>query len=224
MMRKVILLNPSNLTAAIFRRHSASTFHITHRRLFSDEPASSNPQAPTRVSNLPRVDSLVDGCDYKHWLVVMHPPENYPQREEIVQQYVTTLSQALGSEKRAMESIYSVSTKYYYAFSCKLDENMIHKIKSLPRVKWVLPDSYLSTQESGYGVKKSVLVNHTSMEKLFHTTRNIMLTGCAITMVKDIRKEIAHGGVEEEEDEVQEIPMLHTIELLIVEKRGDYVS
>ncbi|KAL3616075.1 hypothetical protein CASFOL_040369 [Castilleja foliolosa] len=50
-----------------------------------------------------------------------------------------------------MESIYSVSTKYYYAFSCKLDEHMIHKIKSLPRVKWVLPDSYLRTQESGYG-------------------------------------------------------------------------
>ncbi|KAL3624969.1 hypothetical protein CASFOL_031637 [Castilleja foliolosa] len=55
------------------------------------------------------------------------------------------------SEKGAMESIYSVSTKYYYAFSCKLDEHMIHKIKSLPRVKWVLPDSYLRTQESGYG-------------------------------------------------------------------------
>ncbi|KAL3616077.1 hypothetical protein CASFOL_040371 [Castilleja foliolosa] len=52
MMRKVIS-NPSNLTAAIFRRHSAPTFRITHRRLFSDEPASSNSQTPTRVSELP---------------------------------------------------------------------------------------------------------------------------------------------------------------------------
>ncbi|KAK6148752.1 hypothetical protein DH2020_016277 [Rehmannia glutinosa] len=123
MMRNVLLSKPSNLTAAIFRRHSGSAFQYTHRRFFSD----SQPQ--TRVSDLPRVDSLVNGCDYKHWLVVMHPPENYPQREEIVQQYVATLALALGSEKTAMESIYSVSTKYYYAFSCKVSENVIHKIK-----------------------------------------------------------------------------------------------
>ncbi|GFP88696.1 uncharacterized protein at3g15000 mitochondrial [Phtheirospermum japonicum] len=95
MMWKV-LPKPSNLTAAIFGRHSGSTFHITRRRFFSDGPASADSQPQTRVLELPRVDSLVDGCDYKHWLVVMHPPENYPTREEIVQQYVDTLTQALG--------------------------------------------------------------------------------------------------------------------------------
>ncbi|PIN02941.1 hypothetical protein CDL12_24539 [Handroanthus impetiginosus] len=149
MMRKVLLPTPSNLTVAlnlpIFRRHSGRNFQHTLPRFFSDAPPL------TRVSELPRVESLVDGCDYKHWLVVMHPPENYPQRDEIIQRYIATLAMALGSEKAAMESIYSVSTKYYYAFGCVVTENLTPKIKSLPGVKWVLPDSYLSTEESGYG-------------------------------------------------------------------------
>lgn len=35
----------------------------------------------------------------------------------------------LCSEEAAKKSIYSVSTKYYYAFSCKVPENLTHKIK-----------------------------------------------------------------------------------------------
>ncbi|KAL6585200.1 hypothetical protein OROMI_004489 [Orobanche minor] len=155
MMRKVLLYKTSNLTASLnlpfFGRLSVSCSRYSNRRFFSDRTADPGSQPQTRDSELPRVSSLVDGCDYKHWLVVMHPPENYPQREEIVQQYVATLALALGSEKSAMESIYSVSTKYYYGFSCKVPENVILKIKSFPRVKWVLPDSFLCTQESGYG-------------------------------------------------------------------------
>ncbi|KAL6568300.1 Multiple organellar RNA editing factor 7, mitochondrial [Orobanche hederae] len=155
MMRKVLLYKTSNLTASLnlpfFCRLSVSCSRYSNRRFFSDRTADPGSQPQTRDSELPRVGSLVDGCDYKHWLVVMHPPENYPQREEIVQQYVATLALALGSEKSAMESIYSVSTKYYYGFSCKVPENVILKIKSFPRVKWVLPDSFLCTQENGYG-------------------------------------------------------------------------
>ncbi|KAI3455629.1 hypothetical protein Pfo_012292 [Paulownia fortunei] len=210
MMRKVLLATQSNLTAAlnlaIFRRHSGPSFQYTLRRFFSDKAVSSDSPPQTRVSELPRVHSLVDGCDYKHWLVVMHPPENYPQREEIIQHYIATLAMALGSEKAAMESMYSVSTKYYYAFSCKVSENVTHKIKSLPRVKWVLPDSYLCTEESGYG-------NHMLMEKLFLTKRSIMLTGCVMAMMSSIWKELVQGSLEGEE-EVHEISMQQVIELM----------
>ncbi|ESR39912.1 hypothetical protein CICLE_v10026560mg [Citrus x clementina] len=57
----------------------------------------------------------------------------------------------LCSEEDAKKSIYSVSTKYYYAFGCKFPEDFAYKIRSLPNVKWVLPDSYLCHGESGYG-------------------------------------------------------------------------
>ncbi|KAL8466340.1 hypothetical protein ACS0TY_035445 [Phlomoides rotata] len=135
----------------ILGRRPYSAFRWKVRRLSSEGELSSDSPPQPGVSGLTREDSVVDGCDYKHWLVVMHTPDNYPQRDEIVQQYVSTLAMALGSEKAARESIYSVSTKYYYAFSCKVAENVTHKIKYLPRVKWVLPDSYLCTEERGYG-------------------------------------------------------------------------
>ncbi|KAL0441348.1 UNVERIFIED_CONTAM: Multiple organellar RNA editing factor 7, mitochondrial [Sesamum radiatum] len=168
MMRKVLLSTPLKLTASfsllIFRRPSGNN----RRRLFSDETVSWSSPPGTRLSELPRVDSLVDGCDYKHWLVVMHPPENYPLREEIIQQYIATLATALGSEKAAKESIYSVSTKYYYAFSCKLTDKVTHRIRSLPRVKWVLPDSYLCPQETGYGGEPYIAGNIVPYEEKYH--------------------------------------------------------
>ncbi|KAL3840773.1 hypothetical protein ACJIZ3_025364 [Penstemon smallii] len=166
-MQRLIFSTPLSLKASldlpIFRRHFGSTLHYP-LRFFSGKTESSN-RAATELS---RVDSLVNGCDYNHWLVVMQPPENYPQRQEIIQYYVTTLAMALGSEKAAKESIYSVSTKYYYAFSCKITENVTHKIKSLPRVKWVLPDSYLSPCESGYGGEPCVDGEVVPYEEKYH--------------------------------------------------------
>ncbi|KAF5946260.1 hypothetical protein HYC85_016488 [Camellia sinensis] len=45
----------------------------------------------------------------------------------------------LCSEEEAKKSIYSVSTKYYYAFGCKIPENLTHKIKcNLPLVPFHL--------------------------------------------------------------------------------------
>ncbi|GER53562.1 plastid developmental protein DAG [Striga asiatica] len=229
MMHKVLSTASSHFSAAVnlpsFLRRAGPTFHITCRRFFFSHPESAAAQPRTLAAELPRVDSLIDGCDYKHWLVVMQPPENYPQRDELVQQYVSTLALALGSEKAAMESIYSVSTKYYYSFSCQVDENVIHKIKSLPHVKWVLPDSYLSSKENGYGgvcdsYRASTLLsihnlftihsaigirlmackgNHVLMEKLFLTMRNITQIGCVITMARTTQRKTAQESVQGDE-------------------------
>ncbi|CAN6935175.1 unnamed protein product [Brassica oleracea] len=138
-----IIRRPLNLTAAV-------RFRLTPLLPFSGSSCSANSN-PTRVSELIKVPSLVEGCDYKHWLVLMKPPKGYPPRNDIVQGFVKTLSMALGSEEEAKRSIYSVSTKYYYAFGCRVHEPLTYKIRSLPDVRWVLPDSYVVDGDSGYG-------------------------------------------------------------------------
>ncbi|XP_074334997.1 uncharacterized protein LOC141672327 isoform X1 [Apium graveolens] len=47
--------------------------------------------------------------------------------------------------------IYSVSTKYYYAFGALVSEELSYKLKELPHVRWVLPDSYLDVKNKDYG-------------------------------------------------------------------------
>lgn len=85
-------------------------------------------------------------------------------------------------------SIYSVSTKHYFAFGCKVSEEISYKIKrmsdlfscsyicvfkylfvqlisahnaALPKVRWVLPDSYLDVKNKDYGGK--------GQKNLFHS-------------------------------------------------------
>ncbi|XVF86910.1 hypothetical protein PTKIN_Ptkin18bG0078800 [Pterospermum kingtungense] len=119
-------------------------------RYFSSDSVSNNPVL-SETTELTRTPVLVEGCDYEHWLVVMEAPKGYPLRDEIVNTYVKTLAMAVGSEEEAKKCMYSVSTKYYYAFGCKIPEDLTFKIKSLPNVKWVLPDSYLGHGDNGYG-------------------------------------------------------------------------
>ncbi|VVA20739.1 PREDICTED: multiple organellar RNA editing factor [Prunus dulcis] len=149
-MRSSIVRNPLSLTA----RFSSLPSFPSSRFSSSSAPTSSaaaDSSAATQCSGLTRLASLVDGCDYEHWLVVMEPPKGYPLRDEIINGYIQTLATALGSAEKAKKSIYSVSTKYYYAFGCKVPENLTFKIKYLPNVKWVLPDSYLCHGENDYG-------------------------------------------------------------------------
>ncbi|KAF8411038.1 hypothetical protein HHK36_003577 [Tetracentron sinense] len=54
-------------------------------------------------------------------------------------------------EEEARKSIYSVSTRHYYAFGCIVSEEISHKIKELPGVRWALPDSYMDAKNKDYG-------------------------------------------------------------------------
>nr|GME06158.1 multiple organellar RNA editing factor 7, mitochondrial [Ipomoea batatas] len=135
--------------------------------LFSGDSSSLN-LPPTELSGSTPVDSLVNGCDYNHWLVVMDPPDGYPLRDQIVHRYIQTLALAVGSEEEAKRSIYSVSTKYYYAFSCKIPEKLTHSIKALPGVRWVLPDSYLPPGEDGYGGEPFVYGEVVPYDEKYH--------------------------------------------------------
>jgi hypothetical protein len=94
---------------------------------------------------------LLDGCDFEHWLVVMEKPEGDPTRDEIIDGYIKTLAQVIGSEEEARMKIYSVSTRHYFAFGALVSEELSFKLKELPKVRWVLPDSYLNVKEKDYG-------------------------------------------------------------------------
>jgi len=124
-----------------------------HLRCFSAIPTNSSMTDPSpNWSNRPPKETiLLDGCDYEHWLIVMEPPEGNPTRDEIIDRYIKTLAQIVGSEEEARMKIYSVSTKHYFAFGCLVSEELSYKIKPLPNVRWVLPDSYLDPRTKDYG-------------------------------------------------------------------------
>ncbi|VFQ58757.1 unnamed protein product [Cuscuta campestris] len=47
-------------------------------------------------SNRTSKQTLIDGCDYEHWLVVMEKPADSPSRDEIIDSYIKTLAQVVG--------------------------------------------------------------------------------------------------------------------------------
>ncbi|KAL5804693.1 hypothetical protein ACOSQ3_031493 [Xanthoceras sorbifolium] len=113
--------------------------------------SSLNDQNPNWSNRPPKETILLEGCDFEHWLVVMEPPPENTTRDEIIDSYIKTLAIVLGSEEEARMKIYSVSTRCYYAFGALVPEEVSLKIKELPRVRWVLPDSYLDVKNKDYG-------------------------------------------------------------------------
>ncbi|CAF2101335.1 unnamed protein product [Brassica napus] len=113
--------------------------------------SSLNDPSPNWSNRPPKETILLDGCDFEHWLVVVDPPEGDPTRDEIIDSYIKTLAQIVGSEEEARMKIYSVSTRCYFAFGALVSEDLSHKLKELPKVRWVLPDSYLDVRNKDYG-------------------------------------------------------------------------
>ncbi|KAI4388268.1 hypothetical protein MLD38_000610 [Melastoma candidum] len=123
------------------------------RRCLSTRTTSSSLRDPSpNWSNRPPKETiLLDGCDFEHWLVVVEKPEGDLTRDEIIDYYIKTLAKVVGSEEEARMKIYSVSHRCYYAFGALVPEEVSHKIKELPNVRWVLPDSYLDVKNKDYG-------------------------------------------------------------------------
>ncbi|GMG98355.1 hypothetical protein Nepgr_000195 [Nepenthes gracilis] len=99
----------------------------------------------------PKETILLDGCDFEHWLVVVEKPDPQLTRDEIIDSYIKTLAKVVGSEEEARMKIYSVSTRHYFAFGALVSEELSYKLKELPNVRWVLPDSYLDVKNKNYG-------------------------------------------------------------------------
>ncbi|CAK8535030.1 unnamed protein product [Lathyrus sativus] len=155
---------PSSSAIALLRRlRPLSAASVTSRgvlflpnsfRSFSTRATTSslNDPNPNWSNRPPKETILLDGCDFEHWLVVMEKPEGDPTRDEIIDSYIKTLAQVIGgSEEEARMKIYSVSTRHYFAFGALVSEELSYKLKELPKVRWVLPDSYLNVKEKDYG-------------------------------------------------------------------------
>ncbi|KAI4317539.1 hypothetical protein L6164_025402 [Bauhinia variegata] len=111
-----------------------------------------NDPSPNWSNRPPKETILLDGCDYEHWLIVMEFPEDLkPSEQEMIDAYVKTLAQVVGSEEEAKKKIYSVSTTTYTGFGALISEELSYKVKGLPGVLWVLPDSYLDVPNKDYG-------------------------------------------------------------------------
>ncbi|XP_075085547.1 multiple organellar RNA editing factor 3, mitochondrial-like [Nicotiana tabacum] len=110
-----------------------------------------NDPSPNWSNRPPKETILLDGCDYEHWLIVLEFPDPKPSEEEMINAYVKTLAAVVGSEEEAKKKIYSVCTTTYTGFGALISEELSYKVKGLPGVLWVLPDSYLDVPNKDYG-------------------------------------------------------------------------
>ncbi|XP_057806055.1 multiple organellar RNA editing factor 3, mitochondrial [Salvia miltiorrhiza] len=111
-----------------------------------------NDPSPNWSNRPPKETILLDGCDYEHWLIVMEfDSDPKPTADEMVNAYVKTLASVVGSEEEAKKKIYSVCTTTYTGFGALISEELSYKVKALPGVLWVLPDSYLDVPNKDYG-------------------------------------------------------------------------
>ncbi|PON58157.1 Multiple organellar RNA editing factor 1, mitochondrial [Trema orientale] len=96
---------------------------------------------------------LFEGCDYKHWLIVMDfPKDNKPSAEEMVRTYEETCARGLNvSVEEAKRKMYACSTTTYTGFQAVMTEAESEKFNGLPGVIFVLPDSYIDPQNKEYG-------------------------------------------------------------------------
>ncbi|KAJ4814691.1 multiple organellar RNA editing factor [Rhynchospora pubera] len=152
----VLRLRP--LLASVDRLALLNQPKVTHVRCMSTHQSTSSMRdSNPNFGNRPPKDTiLLDGCDFEHWLVVVDPPPGDPSnpdttRDEIIDNYIKTLAKVVGSEEEARMKIYSVSTRHYFAFGALVSEEDSYKIKELPGVRWVLPDSYLDVKNKDYG-------------------------------------------------------------------------
>ncbi|XP_021607808.1 multiple organellar RNA editing factor 8, chloroplastic/mitochondrial [Manihot esculenta] len=132
---------------------SSNLCHALTTRSFATRTTTSsiNDPSPNWSNRPPKETILLDGCDFEHWLVVLEKPDDNLTRDEIIDSYIKTLAMVVGSEEEARKKIYSVSTRCYFAFGALVSEELSYKIKELPRVRWVLPDSYLDVKNKDYG-------------------------------------------------------------------------
>lgn len=98
---------------------------------------------------------LFPGCDYNHWLIVMDKPggDEGATKQQMIDCYVKTLAEVLGSEEEAKKKIYNVSCERYFGFGCELDEETSNKLEGIPGVLFVLPDSYVDVEYQDYGAE-----------------------------------------------------------------------
>ncbi|OVA05841.1 hypothetical protein BVC80_1383g13 [Macleaya cordata] len=100
-----------------------------------------------------------------HWVVVMDNPGGKGATEkQIIDCYIRTLAEVVGSEEEAKKKIYHVWCNSIFLFSCEIDMETSNKLKGLPGVQCVLPDCLVDVIE-GFGRSK-LFVNGEMVKRL----------------------------------------------------------
>ncbi|KAL8162249.1 hypothetical protein V2J09_013738 [Rumex salicifolius] len=128
-----------------------NSVNLPTRSMATEGHSPLNDPSPNWNNRPPKETILLEGCDFEHWLVVLEFPDPKPSNEEMVSAYVKALAQVVGSEEEARSKIYSVCTTTYTGFGCQISEELSYKMKEIPNVLWVLPDSYLDVPNKDYG-------------------------------------------------------------------------
>lgn len=82
------------------------------------------------------------------------PPSGVSSKSDIIDYYVKTLAEVLGSEKEAQMCIYNVSWQTHFGFCCDIDEEASRRLAGLPRVLSVRPDMDFQSVEKDYSSSK----------------------------------------------------------------------
>lgn len=105
-------------------------------RLLKIKRAWGRPPKPPAVLNLCVEPVIYRLRDPNSWLIQLKEQEG--TRDEIIDGYIKLVAKVLGSEGEAREKIYAVSTKYYFAISLAVSEEVANKFKKLSEVINVL--------------------------------------------------------------------------------------
>ncbi|KNA24202.1 hypothetical protein SOVF_017900 [Spinacia oleracea] len=148
---------PSVLISQSVRVDSSTRFNSIRCQVNRSGPYSPlNNSSGSNFSDRPptEIAPLFPGCDYEHWLIVMDKPGGEgANKNQMIDAYIKTLAQVLGSEEAAMQKIYNVSCERYFGFGCEVDEETANKMEGLPGVLFVLPDSYVDAEYKDYGAE-----------------------------------------------------------------------
>ncbi|KAL4197369.1 hypothetical protein AMTRI_Chr04g250720 [Amborella trichopoda] len=144
---------PCNSLSRIFRNPRLGCCPIKPKTLqktlyISTQPSSIRASATPQL--LPPQTSF---CD--HWLVVVEKPQNGAlSKAQVIDYYVETLAEVLGSKKEAQMCIYDASWQTHFGFCCVIDEESSTKLSSLPEVLSVRPDSDIESSNKDYSTDK----------------------------------------------------------------------
>ncbi|KAK6929081.1 hypothetical protein RJ641_005286 [Dillenia turbinata] len=78
------------------------------------------------------------------------PPKKVQSKEDVINFYVKTLEQVLGSEKDAQMCIYHASCDTHFGFCYDIGENMSKELASLPGVLSVRGDPDFNSVKKDY--------------------------------------------------------------------------
>ncbi|KAH9606026.1 hypothetical protein KSS87_021043 [Heliosperma pusillum] len=185
------LLSPTRRTTVTTALYAAATaINAPHKtpaavghRFFHSTQHLSLSSAHRSFNDIDKIDPdtvLFEGCDYRHFLIVMNfgkDPREHPPHAQMIETYVQTCAKVVGSfnyrrellkgmygftvvllyvtsVEEAKKRIYACSTTTYTGFQVEVDEETSKKFEGLPGVTFVLPDSYIDPLNKEYGGDK----------------------------------------------------------------------